>query len=68
MQNKTGWGRVLIAGCGYIGGPPWRIVILLTGHSVTGLKRDVHPDNNGMHYVKADLTRFSGSGRHGHKF
>lgn len=49
---------MLIAGCGYIGGALGEL-LSCAGHRVMGLKRDVHPDNNGIRYVKADLTRFS---------
>ena len=51
-------GRVLIAGCGYIGSA-LGAMLASNGHSVLGLKRHVQPDNKVIHYVKADLTRSS---------
>ena len=52
-QNKLD--SVLIAGCGYIGSALGEL-LASTGHRVTGIKRDVYPNHNGIHYVKADLS------------
>ncbi len=51
-------GRVLIAGCGYIGSALGK-VLADNGHYIAGLKRHINTDMNEIHYFKADLTRSS---------